>query len=244
MTPIINVDRPQSERLRSTLERTFAFAQELGLVAMTDSTWRYRDQEHLLIYHPTTQEFQFINTQTDENLYWCNDILTGNFQPTANHWAEFQELSEWLDTQGAAPSVDIGSMPPPAIASPDLMAATAAQLFEYYASQEVLAYKLSEDSTIHYYSVAVDGLTYRLSRDDATGAYNLQRAETELDVQSHQSITPRDVEIWLEIEQWLAAQIATDFYPEDFDWDLGLDWVSEEAVSDPASKLKLMDFDR
>ena len=47
MTPIINVDRPQSERLRSTLERTFAFAQDLGMVAMTENEWRYCDQEHM-----------------------------------------------------------------------------------------------------------------------------------------------------------------------------------------------------
>jgi hypothetical protein len=185
MTQTLDVDRLQSERLRSTLERTFAFAQDLGMVAMTENEWRYCDQEHMLIYDPVTQELQFINTQTDEQLYWCNEALTGNFQPTADQWAEFQELSEWLDAQGVAPSVELGSMPPPVVESTTILAATAAQLFEYYASQEVPAYKLSENRTIHYYSVAVDGLTYRLSRDDATGDYNLQREETELDVQLH-----------------------------------------------------------
>ena len=231
MTQTLDVDRLQSERLRSTLERTFAFAQELGMVAMTENEWRYCDQEHMLIYDPVTQELQFINTQTDEYLYWGNDTLTGNFQPTADQWAEFQELSEWLDAQGVAQSVELSLIPPPAISSSDRLASTAAQLFEYYASQEVPAYKLAEDSTIHYYSVAVDGLTYRLSRDDATGNYNLQREETGLDVQSHQGITQQDRQIWLDIEQWLLEFVGIGSSQssiwENFDWESGSESIVE-----------------
>jgi hypothetical protein len=231
MTQTLDVDHLQSERLRSTLERTFAFAQELGMVAMTENEWRYCDQEHMLIYDPVTQELQFINTQTDEHLYWGNDTLTGNFQPTADQWAEFQELSEWLDAQGVAQSVKLSLIPPPAISSSDRLASTAAQLFEYYASQEVPAYKLAEDSTVHYYSVAVDGLTYRLSRDDATGNYNLQREETGLDVQSHQGITQQDRQIWLDIEQWLLEFVGIGSSQssiwENFDWESGSESIVE-----------------
>ena len=184
-----------------------------------------------MIYDPVTQELQFINTQTDEHLYWGNDTLTGNFQLTENQWAEFQELSEWLDDQGVAPSVELGSMPPPVVESTTILASTAAQLFEYYASQEVPAYKLAEDSTIHYYSVAVDGLTYRLSRDDATGDYNLQREETGWDVQSHQGITQRDRQTWLDIEQWLLEFVGIGSSQssiwENFDWESGSESIVE-----------------
>jgi len=219
MTQTIDIDPIQSDQLRSTLERTFALAQDWGMVSATAQEWQYRDHEHLLIYNPATEDLQFINTQTDETLSWQDGELIGTVQLTTDQWAEFQELSEWLDLQEVPQSAEIGTVRSPSGEEISALESTAAQLFEYYASQEIPAYKLSEDSTIHYYSVEVDGMTYCLSRDDATGDYNLQREETGLDVRSHQGITPRDIQTWLDIEQWLSTMMDIDFLQQS-EWEI------------------------
>ncbi|UIE38873.1 hypothetical protein [Leptodesmis sichuanensis] len=244
MTQTIDIDPIPSDQLHSILERTFALAQEWGMVSATEQEWRYQDHEHLLIYNPATEGLQFINTQTNETLSWQNGELIGNIQLTTDQWAEFQELSEWLDSQEVPQSVEIGTVRSPSSEEIIALESTAAQLFEYYASQEISAYKLSEDSTIHYYSVEVDGITYLLSRDDATGEYNLQREESDLDLRSHQGITPRDIQTWLEIEKWLSAQIKLDSYSEDFGWDTdskGFFDVTKSTKS--SSTLQIVDFD-
>lgn len=219
MTQTIGIDPMQSDQLRSTLERTFVLAQEWGMVSATAQEWRYRDHEHLLIYNPATEDLQFINTQTDETLFWQDGELIGTVQLTTDQWAEFQELSEWLDLQEVPQLAEIGTVRSPTLEDITALESTAAQLFEYYASQEIPAYKLSEDSTIHYYSVEVNGMTYLLSRDDATGDYNLQREETELDVRSQQGITSRDIQTWLDIEQWLSTMMDIDFLPQP-EWEI------------------------
>jgi hypothetical protein len=198
------IDPMQSDQLRTTLERTFVLAQDWGMVSAAEREWRYRDQEHLLIYNPATEGLQFINTLTDETLSWQDGELIGNVQLTTDQWAEFQELSEWLDSQEVPQSVEISTVRSPTSEEIAALESTATQLFEYYASQEISAYKLSEDSTIHYYSVEVSGMTYLLSRDDTTGDYNLQREGSDLDLRSKQGITQRDLQAWLEIGEWLS----------------------------------------
>ncbi len=246
MTQTISIDPTQSEQLRSTLEQTFALVQHWGMVSVTAQEWRYRDQEHLLIYHSATEDLQFINTQTDKTLSWQEGELIGNVQLTTDQWVEFQELSEWLDSQEVPQFVEIGAGRSPASEEIAALESTAAQLFEYYANQEVPAYKLAEHSTIHYYSVEVDGMTYLLSRDDATGEYNLQREESDLDLRSHQSITQRDIQTWIEIEEWLSTQIRPDSYLENFGWHADLSRISDESMTEStkaSSRLNIMDFD-
>jgi hypothetical protein len=225
MTQTRDPDAHPSELLYATLQRTLALAQEWGMVSTTEQEWRYRDGEHLLIYDPTTQELQFINTQTDENWHWCEGKLADDAPLTDEQWAEFEELSEWLDTQGSAELIEIQTVR--SRTSEDIVAleSTAAQLFEYYASQRVPAYQLSKDSTIHYYSMEVDGMTYLLSRDDATGEYNVQREESGLDLRSRQGITQHDIQTWREIEEWLSAFVEMDSSQysawDNFGWEVG-----------------------
>lgn len=76
------------------------------------------------------------------------------------------------------------------------------------------------------------GMTYLLSRDDATGRYNLQREEAELDLRSRQGITQRDIQTWLDIEAWLSNFMDTKLFQKS-EWEMIDQEIELESIVEP-----------
>lgn len=83
------------------------------------------------------------------------------------------------------------------------IAPIAQQLFELYVAQGETAYKETPLSSEHTYRVNLGEICYLVSRDDATMVYNVQREDTNLNLQTCNGITTQDVQRWQSIQGWL-----------------------------------------
>lgn len=205
-----------AEQLRTTLERTLFMAEQRGLVCGTESGWEHQDGPLVISYCPSTDVLQFINQATSQILSWQGEHLVESAQITPQQAAEFQDLSAWLDREGVPTFVNLAEWEDAQLPMPEDLASlnqTAEQLFEHYAAQGEPAFKLSADATIDYYNIELSGNNYFLSRDEASGSYNLQRQDTNLSLSNPHTVTRQDVEIWAGVADWLASE-AVEAQPE------------------------------
>lgn len=219
----------RAEELRSILERTFAVAQARGLIQPLDQKlelWGYQSQEHTLIYAPETDVFWVATNDGAWRVNWQGQepISDINSEITSEQFREFQQLKQWLDRQQVPQEVSLTQTQQQAVqqwqqqqqdqlaanaqqtARLEAIAAVAERLFEHYASQGEAAYKLAPDSTEHIYRFAMDDRVYFISRDDATGTYNISKSGSEMNLRTGQGITQNDVQVWTTIGEWLTER--------------------------------------
>jgi hypothetical protein len=86
------------------------------------------------------------------------------------------------------------------------IARIAEQLFEYRAAKGRPPIQTPSFSTERIYRVQVANISYQLSRDEVTGAYNVRREDTQLNLQTRQNLTQEDVQNWRMVRLWLEQQ--------------------------------------
>ncbi|MBM0744918.1 hypothetical protein JOY44_25705 (plasmid) [Phormidium sp. CLA17] len=208
----------RANEIRPILERTFALAQQYGWVEpISDECWQYQGDKHTLVYDPESDALWI--EANDSN--WCVNFHEQAFVPepdtqiTEEQLQDFQALRDYLEQQDVVGDVDLRAVQQQAqqqwnqdhIVTEDdrgSIANAVEQLFEYYASQGEVAYKLSPESTEHLYRLAVEDKIYVVSRDDAAGSYHLQQEGANLDLSTGQSVTQADIKTWAEIDTWVA----------------------------------------
>lgn len=195
--------------LRNLLERTLFTAQERGLVSQTQQGFQHQDGPLVLSYDPHWDELSLVDQSTQQVFRWQGEQVIQSGSLSAQQLAEFSELSDDLDHLGVPATVDLSRTEPPDLPNSDGIAAlaqTAQQLFEHYAQAGEPAFKLSAEAQVHYYSIELNGLNYFLSRDDASGSYNLQREDTGLGLTPPQGISQVDLQAWAGVADWLVQQ--------------------------------------
>ncbi|MDX2244956.1 MAG: hypothetical protein NW224_30135 [Leptolyngbyaceae cyanobacterium bins.302] len=220
----------RAEALRSILERTFAAAQVRGLIQPLDEQselWGYQSKDQTLVYAPETDVFWIASNDGEWRVNWQGQqpISDINSEITTEQFIEFQQLKEWLDSQNVPQEVDLAQtclqatqqwqekqslqsndQPNVQNGKVSAVAAVAERLFEYYASQGEAAYKLTPESTEHIYKFVMDDRVYLVSRDDATGAYNVGRQGSPMNLRNREGVTETDVQIWAAIGEWLTER--------------------------------------
>lgn len=193
--------------IRSTIERTLLVAEHHGMVSETARGWQYSEGSQTISYDPQTEELTFSDAQTGESLHWRNGEILGDPQLDSEQIASFQQLEQWLDSQLVPQNVELEAYFteesfPDADAAASLMQTTE-KLFEHYATIGEPAFRMVEGSPIDYYQVNIGEANYFISRNEDTGQYNLQRNETDLNLNPVQCMTQQDVAAWAAIESWL-----------------------------------------
>jgi len=178
----------RAAQIRPILERTFALAQSWGMVEQLGDDWYYQGKEHTLIYNPQSDQFSMVNQDGSWQLSWHEQLFLAKSSQeiTDQQFEEFQELGQWLDTQDVLQSATSG------VEVPD----STARLFEQYASQGETTFKLAVESTEDFYRVQVDNIVYLISRDAATGDYDLRREDGV-------GLTTADLNAWASVDLWL-----------------------------------------
>lgn len=208
----------RANEIRPILERTFALAQQYGWVEPTDDEgWQYQGDKHTLVYDPDSDALWIEANDSDWRINFHEQAFVpeSDTQITQAQLQDFQALQDYLEQQDIAGDIDLRAIQQQAqqhwnqahtVTEDDRgsIANAVEQLFEYYASQGEVAYKLSPESTESLYRLAVEDKVYIVSRDDATGSYNLQQEGSNLDLSTGQGITQADVKTWAEIDTWVA----------------------------------------
>jgi hypothetical protein len=193
--------------IRSALERTLLVAQQQGMVSQTEQGWQYAEGFQTISYDPQTGALSLSDTQTGQVLDWKNGELQGNPQLDSEQLAEFQQLEQWLDSQFVPQDIELedyfSENHLPDVEEATHLMQSAERLFEHYASSGEPAFKTVEGSPIDYYQVDVGNLNYFISRNEDTGQYNLQRHDTDLNLNPVQCVTDQDITAWAEVDRWL-----------------------------------------
>jgi hypothetical protein len=179
-------------RIYNCWEQTLSFAKSQNLLEETEHGWCYRGDEQVLIYDLESEQLSIAANDGSWKLTWHEGLFVQSVetQITDEHLAEFHELGNWLETQND--SQPFATDLPQA----EMLLSHAAQLFEYYASQEDLAFKFSPDSTEHFYRVQIENEIYLISRADESELYSLQREDGT-------ALSTTDVQAWKQMGTWL-----------------------------------------
>jgi len=180
MTQLIDL----ADDIRSTLERTFAYAWEQGQVQpFEDGTWKYVDADYTLSYDPAADGLAMISNTSAWQIQYHEGYLIA--PPEADlsdrELKEFDKLTDFLDTRDVAQTIDLRSLTTPIDAG-----TVPAQLFEQYVAMGEWAYKDAIDSDETRYCIEVGGTYYVVSRNDNTYDYTLYKeggAITDLDLE-------------------------------------------------------------
>jgi len=175
------------------LEQTLAIAQNQNLLEETDQGWCYWGSEQTLIYDPESEQLSIVGNDRSWQLEWHEGLFVRSAETliTDVQLAEFRELAKWLETETEqTPHAE------PSEPQAEMLLFNAANLFEYYASQEDIAFKFSADSAEHFYRVQIEGEVYLIGRDDKSGLYSLQRED-------EAALSATDIPPWQQVETWL-----------------------------------------
>lgn len=175
------------------LEKTLVIAQNQNLLQQTNQGWCYRGSEQTLTCDPESEQLSIVANDHSWQLDWHEGLFVRSAEThiTDQKLAEFRELARWLETEEErSRQTELSE------SQAEMLLSNAANLFEYYASQEDIAFKFSADSAEHFYRVQIEGEVYLIGRDDQSGLYSLQREDGA-------ALSATDIHSWQQVETWL-----------------------------------------
>lgn len=208
----------RANEIRPIMEQVFALAQQYGWVSPTiDDCWQYQGDEHTLVYDPDSDAL-WVEANTDTwriNFHEQVFVPEADTQITEEQLQDFRDLRSYLEQQSVSDTADLRAVQQAAqqqwqqvhnVTTDELdsLTGTAEQLFEHYAAQGEAAYQRS--NTTYCYQLTVEDDRYILSRDDATGTYNVQREGAAMALANGQGVTQHDIQAWAAIGSWLTKQ--------------------------------------